>query len=381
MLAFVVLAILQHSSGAEQLPTNIGKCSFLEVSEYISKLPDVGTECSAASTNAALATQPDNLLQDLGTFCTVDCGRSIAEFILINCESSDSAIGTYVNCLHNGKGRCRLARPDLFNLILIDNLQSCTEFDPDNGTCPDGCAVALSTFFDAIGCCYEYIYGSDVFPVYVQLGQLDINQGYFLSNITNQDLLSNCSVAAPAPTCTGEPFAGKQSNRGTCTIQEADTFIAETTSESCIGSLVTVFVDPPSSSSSEYEQALDEICTADCGGRVSNYYATECDAVKDSFLYFNSSCLRTESDSTFGPYCIYSLDPSMNSIVFTNAISNCLTFDPTNGNCPSGCSSALQQLVSDLGCCYQSIFNKTDALDLFFLDGDISVIDMQIYFL
>ncbi len=56
-----------------------------------------------------------------------------------------------------------------------------------------------------------------------------------------------------------------------------------------------------------------------------------------------------------------------------NAWISCYKLNKDQKSCPSGCKEALVELVSQLGCCYRSIYYGDVFLDFMFIDEEVSI--------
>ena len=94
---------------------------------------------------------------------------------------------------------------------------------------------------------------------------------------------------------------------------------------------------------------LDAICTAECGGIYSTYVDLVCgiDSVQTPLI-----CLP--SSGSLGDRCFYSYPDRIDISLLTN-LSVCESVI-TSSSCPSECVQALNELVNQLGCCFEDLY-------------------------
>lgn len=222
------------------------------------------------------------------------------------------------------------------------------------------------------GCCYQTVYNnSEVVSGFTMLSDLD------LQVISNQALWDTCGV--PLTTiCTGEPFPGEETvDFGECTIIELSTFVAGLP-ETCVAS-TPLFLNPALATEDQLGEAVEELCQENCGGEIAMFLSETC---RDPFtaMSIELSCLST--DGEIGDQCFFALAPGIrNTPFFADAEGTCFgepSADITQ-SCPSGCQASLLEITNQLGCCYRSIYNDTDTLDLLFIDGQITFDDRAFF--
>lgn len=346
-----------------------GKCTELDISSYATRLPK-GAACSVALAQVTLAgaaeptPTPEELQGSLETLCNVDCGRSLAEFFFAYCEDPIAGNVLSLWCTpQKGDRYCRSSSPELIDSDLFNDLSSCVEYNSSSPSCPAGCESALNAFVDEVGCCYTFLYNvTETLEFYVATGIINETQAYYLSSITNFELWDACNRDLTT-ICTGEPYPGKSILvAGTCTQDDIDVFAERELSASCQTSLLEFYVNPEAPS----DEILEEVCSEGCGGAFAEFYDETCQAAAAS-TYLRAYCYRSPN-AEVGSYCRQAVGAQFeNAPFFVEVGARCLIpFDPADG-CPVGCAEALQELSSQLGCCYQTIYNDTTILDLFTL--------------
>lgn len=97
------------------------------------------------------------------------------------------------------------------------------------------------------------------------------------------------------------------------------------------------------------DDALNILCTPECGEQVANWYYSQCD---DHFfasrMYY--ACLDPGTTAAVS-HCLYALQPLYNT---TLSVSSCLSSEVNS--CGGVCSAELQCVINDIGCCINSIY-------------------------
>jgi len=121
----------------------------------------------------------------LDRICMDDsCGGAVYRYLLANCSNTQSFVQQQ-RCATNGTLRCfygewPTAYPTFFNSTAFTDLfTTCSQANATN-PCPEGCAEALMTIRDDIGCCFNNYY--------------NVSGSEFLQFASNQ-LWTACQVA------------------------------------------------------------------------------------------------------------------------------------------------------------------------------------------
>ena len=105
------------------------------------------------------------------------------------------------------------------------------------------------------------------------------------------------------------------------------------------------------------------LCTTECGERIANWYYSQCyDHFFASRLYY--SCLNPGITATVS-HCVYALQPLYN---ITLTLSSCLNSEANS--CTNSCLEELDSVKTELGCCFNSIYNESGSLS-FLVEGGI----------
>ncbi len=116
------------------------------------------------------------------------------------------------------------------------------------------------------------------------------------------------------------------------------------------------------------DNALNGICTAECAGAVASWFlGSPCsDTDVNSTLENYSAALFLQlwcqpADNAAISRCRFALDAIDVSVINNTDIESCAAF-ATMQVCLPTCTSGLQRLSSELGCCYQGIYNNSQVL-------------------
>ena len=145
-----------------------------------------------------------------------------------------------------------------------------------------------------------------------------------------------------------------QSSTGTCTGSQQITYVTQQLPSTCgfsLGTVNSILV----LNSSVLDEAMDVVCTDECGGELSEWLLNQCsDEPGAAGLYY--WCLNTGGTAAFSR-CRYATPPYFDAMSSLGGAAACSAANETNP-CPDGCDMALGGLRS-LGCCYQSLYNNT----------------------
>lgn len=146
---------------------------------------------------------------------------------------------------------------------------------------------------------------------------------------------------------------------GDCHEESVNSFIAALPNPNECGQAYLTLQSQENVSMENYNAALATFCTPDCGHAIAKFSAAGCgDMGRVSGFLFLHYCLPRETGSD---RCRSSFLDKVNA-TFESVQSSCLPFDT---NCPEGCAEVLQMGATEIGCCYQSIYNNTDVLNAF----------------
>ena len=123
----------------------------------------------------------------------------------------------------------------------------------------------------------------------------------------------------------------------------------------CGRSIATVFSLFPSDLVT-LSLALTNVCTKVCGEMYANFLEIFCN---DKFTAnsLRVSCTPTHGSAAMGDYCRFALADILDISVL-DALFSCYNFT-MEVLCVEDCRAALLDLKTQVGCCYQSIYNNT----------------------
>ncbi len=324
-------------------------------------------ECRNATTDITFLQSQiisdDELNSALEIFCTPDCGEKFVKYAIQTCGDVLTGLASLISCVPRevGPDRCRNASADRIDPVIAQDLQSCVSFD---GTeCPANCSAALTAAVDAIGCCYQILYNdTDIVNFLVLMGLLDASTNMTLAALRYPALWNSCGVSIPG-FCTGDPFPGETTLPfGICSQDTLNAYVG-TLEATCATSYATAY--SPTSTDEARNKAFESVCQKDCGGKVAAYLDDTC---VDPFLAYFTVLSCDPSDGDLGDRCANSLNPDP-APLFTTASVECSA--PTQG-CAADCAAALTAIASQMGCCYQSIYNNPIALDLLLINATLT---------
>ena len=154
-------------------------------------------------------------------------------------------------------------------------------------------------------------------------------------------------------------------SQSTCNTGDVSQYVAGL-GLSCGGNLLRV--NQSSDVSPQLDRALADVCTLACGGQLANWLLAQCnDIVFASTIYH--LCLGTGDTAAVGSYCRYALREQFDPTAQFGAVVLACNGTPP---CSSNCSTSLQVLASQIGCCYQSIYNNSDYIQGLQNTGELS---------
>lgn len=127
----------------------------------------------------------------------------------------------------------------------------------------------------------------------------------------------------------------------------------------CGPNLATIFSPPQPANHTVLAQSLDTVCIARCGGVLNQYLATTCNDPSSSLL-LELYCTPILGGAAAGPQCRFaSPDISNISTVIDDVVRSCNITTASAHTCTAECREGLINLKSELGCCYQSMYNDS----------------------
>ncbi len=139
----------------------------------------------------------------LDTFCTIDCGKAIAQYMASNCKAVLPASMLYLS-RESSTDRCRSAFPDFWTAAM--DYSASANFKTK---CLSGCKSVLTALTKEMGCCFQSLYSDFYFVLsFLNSGFLSVENNESFAVIKNPLLWHACGVPHPNY-CTGKPFNGK----------------------------------------------------------------------------------------------------------------------------------------------------------------------------
>lgn len=361
----------------------VGECNADDVNAYITSIPS-GSQCLEA---ISIVLEPTNFTRDqlsdaLQTFCTAECGQVIATYLITVCHDLDFAFVLNLYCIPTAGSSllgeyCRQTFPDAINGSYISDLEPCETFDTNSPTCPESCKEALDSAVANIGCCYQFLYHStnEILSTLLPNSFFRAQNEQLLDVVSNPALWTSCTIPL-VNLCSGQAFPIAPGNGiGTCSVLDLNQFLAPQSTE-CTGNFNTAFGS--SAVAIDIRQsAFDAVCTQDCVQPLTEYLSDTCG---DPVASIKAKLACFHSEGSLGNRCYFSLSEDFrNSDTFDAVRMLCLSFTASTPTCPSGCANALRSLISQIGCCYQSIFNSTLIQHALLVDGRISIDERYLY--
>ena len=158
-----------------------------------------------------------------------------------------------------------------------------------------------------------------------------------------------------------------------CTLQQQITYISALPNPSTCGPSFLAAENTPSGS--EGIQALDVICTTSCAGAFTDWLEmpTPCN---DSVAANAIRIWCQPADGGSIPRCRFAFDQLDPTVLNNTNLDTCATFMGT-GICPPTCTTALSNISTIMGCCYQGIYNNSMVLDILQNGNYISATDRE----
>ena len=158
-----------------------------------------------------------------------------------------------------------------------------------------------------------------------------------------------------------------------CTSEEQQNYIAALPNSEACSMAFSDVLSPENLTEAEYNTSLRVFCSEDCGGAMVEFSTVNCRNL-DFAARLRLLCLPRET----GEDRCSSIFPTLldNREVLISNLSSCSGF---NTECPVGCANALMTVVSQFGCCYQSVYNNTDVINMFQQEGSLTAGERQVF--
>ena len=352
-------------------PIQNSKC---DASDRIPFFASNGIPCvlSIGTLTSPLAT-PTQVADALLTFCRDDCGGISSQFLESPCNDPPAAEFVRITCTPtNGSATigdlCHYALPTIsLDTQLFDELLSCDNVT-SNSSCIPGCREILVKIKTQIGCCFQNVYNNTMYDIeqFLNNGHLSRSRFDRLKKIIDPDNnpWTACEIEPPQ-SCGASLFQPPASPN--CTTDDHTAFLSSLPNAAVCGpSLGTVLSVSANDNPVLVENALDDVCTDNCGGAYSEFLKFTCNEPFRAET-LRLWCTRTNGNSDAGPYCRFAADAAL--------LSNLSSCSSVRQSCTPSCRSALLQFADKIGCCYQDVFNNTLYFHQLVLAGIITTSD------
>lgn len=348
-------------------PTPImGQCDLYDQRAYLLTLAN-GAPCGNAI-GIAFGLPHNNLnsttLQaSIDYLCTSECGNIYTNYLEGACKDKLGAESMKVYCTPTSGtaavgSYCYFAANHALHPSLLTTLMPCDSYS-DEIPCSDECKNALLNVKSRIGCCYQTLYNNTAYNTllfesrFITQEDLDAYQSL---NDADGNPWTRCNIEPPQK-CPPVPFKPLAAPK--CTLTDQITFASTLPNAAVCGPSIATVFSYPQNVSTALSLALKNTCTKDCGGVYANYLENVCDmtlAAESLRIY----CTPTNGTAAIGgDYCRYAVLDILGSSTFDDIHAACHNLS-TLAPCSEKCKSALLNLKTQVGCCYQNIYNNTD---------------------
>ena len=263
----------------------IQTCHPSDLRAFILSLPN-GVQCESGigilsnpSTNPSAT--PAQVANALANVCHDDCGGFFSKYLEIPCSDQPAAEILRITCTPtNGSATigdlCRFALPSVLDSQLLDELSLCDNVTSDDTSCTPHCMETLIKLKSQIGCCLQNVYNNTIYDIQRFLDDGFLTQSKFdsLQKLTAPDSNPWTVCAVEPPKRCGAPLFKPPCS--TCTPDDYFDFLTSLPNSSvCSQSITTVFT-VPTTDSTELANALENMCTDDCGGVYSEFLKSTC---------------------------------------------------------------------------------------------------------
>ena len=351
-------------------------CDEIAQRRFVESLPN-GAQCySGLNTLPNPLASPDAVANALANVCNDDCGGIFSKFLELPCNSPIGAENLRVTCTPtNGTAAvgnfCHFALP-LTPLVIFNELSSCDNVSSDT-SCSPGCRETLVKLKSQLGCCLQTVYNNTIYDaeLFLEGGFLTQSQFENLQRLITPDsnLWTICEVKPPER--CGAPLF-KPPAPPTCLPEDHVYFIASLPNAAVCGQSLGVVLGVPANDSAELANALENVCTSECGGAYTEFLKSTCN---DQFTaeFIRISCIRTHGNSGVGNYC----RPGLEVLLSITSPLSLISSQCRDGICPPGCRAAVLELQPLIGCCYQDILNNSFFYQQQVLNGIITLRDFE----
>lgn len=362
------LSLVRECQGQPQPQTS--SCTTSDWSSYLATLPNAntcGTSVIAVLQFVTAGSGDHDLPSTLESVCNLECGGAFATYLTSTCNDSFTAellerYCTFTNGTSILGAYCRSTALDVFNKSLLRDLFLCHPITP-GVLCSPVCKQLLLEVKSQLGCCYQSLYNSSAILDYLQNSNLlPVVQYYGLQRLREPtfNVWMVCNVPPPEQ-CKTSPFSS--------TTPPSQNFVQPPAScardyiftlphaQECGLSLSTAF-QPTTTDKTVIINDLENVCNLDCGGNYAEHLKSACeDDITAEILKI--ICTPAGNNSAVGPYCRFSYGTLYNQTALVALFSSC-----SNQHCAPECRAGLLKIKSEIGCCYQTVYNNTHFLNI-----------------
>ena len=343
------------------LPPTPMQCSLPDQRAYLLTIPN-GVACGNAIGIAYLPPKNDSkLLSDSVEYlCTNDCGGVYTNYQESVCNDELGAESVRVFCSPTSGTAtvgpfCYYAAGEMLQPSLLASLSPCYNYC-DEIPCSDECRNALLEIKSRIGCCYQTVYNNTMYNTLLLedgfISQDEFYHYHFLNDPASNPW-SRCDIDPPQ-SCEPPPF--KRPPPLKCTLDDQVAFVSTLPNAAVCGPSIAIAFSPPQNDPLTLTHALENVCTDDCGGAFTNYLDNVCndELAAESLEIF---CTPTDGSAAVGDYCRYAVADVLGTSLL-DALISCYN-STAEVPCIDDCRAALLNLKTQVGCCYQNIYNNT----------------------
>ncbi len=280
-------------------------------------------------------------IQSANKWCSL-CAQPVQHWYMDVCVEMEEAEKISHMCAFNGENLCYFVahEPAIFDAA---GLALACDLEFENGTgnpmpqnCSSDCRDALQQAVTSTGCCYESAFNVSETRM--------IERG-----LASYRLWESCGLDT-----SSVDYCSARIGTRNCTESDVFQYLQTLSSGECVSDFVLQLSASPENFD-ERVVAAERWCM-NCAPTVYDWLLNECgDKIQAiEFAHVcghdgNRNCFHYTRESRF-----YQAEAET-----CRLISNQTDYLPFPSTCPSGCAYSLQQLSTDLGCCFESAFNAT----------------------
>ena len=293
------------------------------------------------------------LASTLENICLNNCGGVYANYRKTVCDDELGSESLHIFCtLTEGSAavgtHCHYAVSNVLDSAIFESIFSCYNITP-NSSCPSDCKNGLLNLKAEVGCCYQNVYNNTLHLIEL------FNAGFLTaSEFIGFDDLNNpagnpwtlCEVEPPKQ-CEKPPFSLPPTPMK-CSLPDQRAYLLTIPNGVACGTAIGIAYLPPTNDSRLLSDAVDYLCTDECGGVYTNYQKSVCkdELGAESVKVF---CSPTSGTATIGSFCYYAAGDMLYPSLLTS-LSPCYNYS-NSAPCYSKCRDALHEIKSRIGCC------------------------------